>query len=384
MVYENNQRTEHKMDMEKLDIQYVGDYRPAPNCRARDKSFWTSEVVINGQMRRVIDAAGMNDSKQSIVNLIPYGPQSRIADEVVSDGDLLAYIRKPKKINVSLNKDALLSLLKGRASHAELCYREQEHARHISLWDALNPIVPTDCHVFQDRTDNAALGIYRISLKEYDVDSQRELSLKKEVRRWKEIVRPITFPNGFALNLDPVDFADIGNLADIARKFINHSPSDPRPPVDFKMNCVQWSTLVLSLSLCFPLTRKVVSELGVQTSFETNWMSHVNGYAREDLIGLECLPIPFYSPMEVAENALDLYLPDMKNELLNLAKTVSEESSTPALGLRMDQHVIMPSAFIIENRLRKLGVSRKTKTIFEYVATALPEHELTKTGQGGW
>lgn len=371
------------MDTEKPDIQYVGNYKPTSSCRAFNTSFWTSEVVINGQKRRVIDAAGMNDHQQSIVNLIPYGPQSRIADEVVSDGDLLAYIREPKIINVVLNKDTLLSLLKGRASHAELCYRKEDHARHISLWDAQNPIVPTDCHSFHDRTDNAALGIYRISLKEYDVDRQRELSLKKEVRRWKEIVRPINFPNGFALNLDPVDFADIGNLADIARKFINHSPMDPGPPVDFKMNCVQWSTLVLSLALCFPLTRKVVLELGVQTSFETNWMSRVNGYARDDLVGLECLPIPFYSPMEVAENALDLYLPNMKNELLDLAKTASAGSLTSTLGIRMDQRVIMPSAFIIENRLRKLGVPRKTKTIFEYVATALPERELTNIGQGG-
>jgi len=374
------------MDTEKPDIQYVGNYKPTSSCRAFSTSFWTSEVVLNGHHRRVIDAAGMNDGKQSVVNLIPYGPQSRIADEVVSDGDLLAYIREPKQINISLSKDALLPLLKGRASHAELCYREEERARHISLWDAKNPIVPTDCRLFHDRTDNAALGIYRISLKEYDVDFQRELSLKKEVRRWKEIVRPVNFPNGFSLNMDPVDFSDMGNLAVIARKFINHSPRDPSPPVTFKMNCVQWSTLVLSLSLCFPLTRKVVSGLGVQASFETNWMSRVNGYARDGLIGLDCLPIPFYSPMEVLENALDLYLPEMKNEVLAFAKTISAESVLTALelppGTRMDQGVIMPSAFIIENRLRKLGVPRKTKTIFEYVATALPERELTTIGQG--
>ena len=76
----------------------------------------------------------------------------------------------------------------------------------------------------------------------------------------------------------------------------------------------------------------------------------------------------------------------MKNEVLAFAKTISAESVLTALelppGTRMDQGVIMPSAFIIENRLRKLGVPRKTKTIFEYVATALPERELTTIGQG--
>ena len=368
------------MATENADITYIGKYRPTSICRAFDNVFWTSEVVFNGQSYCVVDAAGINDNKQNVVNLIPYGSQSRIVDDVVADGDLLTYIRDRNKISIGANVNDLLPLLKGRASHAELCYRMEERAKHISLWDAYNPISPTDCNVFNDHTDNAALGIYRISLKEYDVDAKREEALKKEVRRWKTIVRPVNFPNGFALNFDPVDFADIGILSEIARKFIHHSPSDPHPPVDFKMNCVQWSTLVLSLAFCFPLTRKVVADLGVQESFENNWLSHVNGYAADGLIGLEFLPIPFYSPMEVVENALDLYLPDMKKTILDLARKFPVESILQSHGLLMNQYVIMPSAFIIENRLRKLGMKRKTKTIFDYVATALPEQELTMIG----
>ena len=357
-------------------IRYMGNYRPAPGSRAFDKAFWTSDVVFAGQSYRVVDAAGMDDSGHDVVNLIPYGPNNHIVDEVIADGDLLAYVRGRNIINVGLNVDALMPLLKGRASHAELCYQIADQARHISLWDARNPICPTDCNAFHDHTDNAALGIYRISLKEYGVDAQRELALKKEVRKWKSIVRPVNFPNGYALNFDPVDFADMDSLADIARKFLDHSPADYHPPVDFKLNCVQWSTLVLSLAFCFPLTRKVVSELGVQASFEANWMSRVNGYAADGLSGLDNLPIPFYSPMEVVENALDLYLPEMKETFLELAGKYPVESILKSKGLRIDQHVIMPSAFIIENLLRKRGVSRKTKSIFEYVATALPENEL--------
>lgn len=366
------------MAVESIDIQYVGNYRPKPTSRAYDKTFWTSEVHFNGQSHCMVDAAGMNDDRQNVVNMIPYGPRSRAADDFVSDGDLLAYIRERNKINIGLDIGALLPLFKGRASHAELCYRKDATARHISLWDAHNPIIPTDCRAFHDHADGAALGIYRISLKEYDVDERREAALKNEVKRWKEIVRPVDFPNGFALNFDPVDFADIGALSEIARKFLSHSPLDPHPPVGFKMNCVQWSTLVLSLAICFPLTRKVVASLGAKEAFELNWLSHVNGYAEDGLIGLGELPIPFYSPDEVIENALDMYLPDMKKEILELVRNYPVEAILESKGLRSDMKVIMPSAFIIENRLRSLGLRRKTKTIFNYVATALPENELTQ------
>ena len=359
------------------NISYIGNYRPVPGSRAFNKAFWTSDVLFDGQSRRVVDAAGMDDDGHDVVNLIPYAPERPMVDKVIADGDLLAYVRDRNIIKIRLNVDALMPLLKGRASHAELCYRMADKARHISLWDAPNPICPTDCNAFHEHADNAALAIYRISLKDYGVDAQRELALKREVRKWKSIVRPVNFPNGDALNFDPVDFADMDSLAGIARRFLSHSPTDHRPPVDFKMNCVQWSTLVLSLSLCFPLTRKVVSKLGMQTSFETNWLSLVNGYAADNLSGLDELPIPFYSPMEVVENALDLYLPEKKLELLEFARKYPVESLLKSKGLRMDQCVIMPSAFIIENRLRKQGMPRKTKSTFEYVATALPEKELT-------
>ena len=358
------------------DISYMGNYRPVPGSRAFSKAFWTSDVLFNGQLRHVVDAAGMDDDGRDVVNLIPYGPNSRMVDEVITDGDLLAYVRERNIINIGMDVNALMPLLKGRASHAELCYRAADQARHISLWDAHNPVCPTDCKAFHEHADNAALAVYRISLKGYGVDAQRELALKRGVRKWKSIVCPVNFPNGYALNFDPVDFADMDSLAGIARRFLSHSPTDRRPPVDFKMNCVQWSTLVLSLSLCFPLTRKVVSELGVQAPFEANWMSLVNGYAADGLLGLDELPIPFYSPMEVLENALELYLSKEKWALLELAGKCHAESLLKSKGLRMDQCVILPSAFIIENRLRKLGLPRKTKSAFEYVATALPEKEL--------
>jgi len=364
------------------NINYIGDFRPRAGSRAFDQAFWTSDVVFGGTRHQVVDAAGMREDGQDIVRLIPYGANSQSVDELVKDGDLLAYVRGRNVVNVRPdNADNLLPVLKGRASHAELCYCNlQGRACHVSLWGAPNPICPTDCGRFCDRADNAALGIYRVSLKEYGIDAAREKKLKTEVKKWKEIVRPVNFPNGVALNFDPVDFASIEALGGIAGRFLRHVPSDSNPPVNFKLNCVQWSTLVLSLAICYPLTRQTVAKLGVVREFEANWNSRVGGYCEDGVEGLGELPIPFYTPLEVVENALDLYLPKKKNVILDMVNKYPVENILHSKGLSPDHRVIMPSAFIIENRLRNLGFSRKTKTIFEYVATALPEHELIREG----
>ena len=49
-----------------------------------------------------------------------------------------------------------------------------------------------------------------------------------------------------------------------------------------------------------------------------------------------------------------------------------------AKGIRPDQRSIMPSAFMMENRLRAMGIERKTKTVFEYVATVVAPEKLVK------
>jgi len=199
--------------MGNFDVEYVGNYRPVANGRAADKLFWTSDVILNGKSHRVVDAAGMDSAGRNVVKLIPYGANSKSIDDLVSDGDLLAYIRGRNVVRVDMSVDMLLPLLKGRASHAELCYRSSEdRACHVSLWDAPNPIRPTDCSVFSDRTDGAVLGVYRASLAHYGVTPDRERTLKAEIRKWKQIVSPVYFPNGFALNFDPVDFASIETL----------------------------------------------------------------------------------------------------------------------------------------------------------------------------
>lgn len=363
-----------------MSIKYLGDYIPAAHGRAANESFWSSDVVQDGIKRQVVDAAGFDEEGNDVVRLIPYGINSQaIANEMVEDGDLLAYIRDRNVIQVSKDQSVLLSILKGRASHAELAYCDDRNgATHISLWDAMNPVKPTDCSAFHEHADKAALGVYRISLKNYGVDIARERLLKAGVRKWKEIIRPVNFPNGVLLNYDPVDFSDLDSLGKLAQAFINHSPEDRTPPVDCKFNCVQWSTLVFSLAICYPLTEVVLDKLGVKDAFDRLWKDRVGGYSAKEAIALDVLPIPFYTPLEVAENALDMYFPEAKALLLPIAKQLPVDVLLNRIGLNSDSRVIMPSAFIIEQRLRALGIPRKTETIFEYVATALPESEVIK------
>jgi len=140
---------------------------------------------------------------------------------------------------------------------------------------------------------------------------------------------------------------------------------------------VQWSTLVFSLAVCYPLTEKTIAMLNARNDFESNWSVRVGGYC-DAVEGLNELPIPFYSPMDVVENALDLYLSAEKGVILELVAKCPIEMILKSKGISIDHRVIMPSAFIIENRLRNLSINRKTKTVFEYVATAVPERELTR------
>ncbi len=111
--------------------------------------------------------------------------------------------------------------------------------------------------------------------------------------------------------------------------------------------------------------------------YERNWSATL-GYADKDLLGLNELPIPFYSVKEAVENVLDLYLTEARDVIAGMVDVPVVSALLGQNGIRLDQRVIMPSAFMIENRLRAQGVPRKTKSVFEYVATGVPAQELIK------
>lgn len=358
-------------------INYVGDYRLKENCRHREP-YWASRIRLNGIDKSVVDAAGAAEDGRNIVQLLPYGPNERALDGVVQDGDLLSYMQGPLTITWPgpMNPASIGNILKGRASHAELGYSGQGgSARQVSLWGASGPIRPYDRPFFEHACDDA-ISIYRVSLREYGVDSERERKLKAEVKRWKHILQPVFFPCT-TMNVDPVDFTTVDELRRIAGGLLKHTPDAGQPAFGFKLNCVQWSTMVFSLAVCFPLSREMLAANGMLADYERNWSASL-GFADEGLVGLDELPIPFYSVKEAVENVLDLYLPEVRDSILGMVDIPAVSALLSQNGIRLNQCVVMPAAFMVENRLRAFGVPRKTKSVFEYVATGLPVQELVR------
>lgn len=373
--------------MNNNDVEFLTNYRFKDEWH--NKGYWQSEVVAGGCRKIVVDAAGMNADRQNVLRLVPYGHGIRELDSYMRDGDLCAYFTPPQHIRLppqigaiqQMNLDQVKGILKGRASHAELGYLSSEgRARQISLWNQEGLIQPEDrdFHVRATGTDvDDIVNIYRLSLSGYGIDEEREKNLKAEVKRWKEMVRPVRFPCA-TMDIDPADFASWDDLKEIALKLINHSPDDPHEPLPFLFNCVQWSTLVFSLAICFPLSADMLELIGAKDAYERNWAERL-GYAQSGLKGLEELPVPFYTVQEIVENVSDMYFPDLRSIILEKLSCAAVVQVISNLG-GIDCLRVMPNALVIENRLRAMGFARKTKTEVEYVCTAAPMTMLRAKG----
>lgn len=53
------------------EINYLGDYRLKANIGRHNEPYWASRVVVKGQPRTVVDAAGMDAAGRNVVRLIP-------------------------------------------------------------------------------------------------------------------------------------------------------------------------------------------------------------------------------------------------------------------------------------------------------------------------
>lgn len=358
------------------EINYIGPYR------MKSEAFLYSTVTVNGMSYHVPDAVGATTDGRNILRLMPNEANNAELINLVQDGDLLGYVRAPMNINIRLTPYSVQpepgDIVKGRISHAEIAYADpQGLPRQISLWDPYNSvqqISPKDRTLY-DNFDKPPIGIYRVSLRKYGVEEQREKELKAEVKRWMKIVQPVIFPHK-TMDTDPVDFIDVETLARIAARCITRSPNDKAPLFDFKLNCVQWSTLVFSLAVCFPLSHATLASKGWVADYERNWREKLGLADDEKLTGIEELPIPFYTLDEVIENTLDLYLPNVKQQVRDMIPKEAVRTLMFAKGIRPDQCSIMPSAFMMENRLRAKGINRKTKTVFEYIATVMRKEDL--------
>ena len=352
-------------------IKYLGSHRP------KSEDFLRSNVTINGDSYHVWDAVGVTEDGHNFARLLPNVANGAELVNLVQDGDLIGYIRQPMTISWPCNLDAetALGILKGRVSHTELGYAGDGGCpMQTSIFNEPGPRVPRDRPIYED-FDNAALGIYRASLANYEITPQKEAALKAEVKRWRRIVQPVIFPCK-DMDTDPVDFTTVEVLAEIGAECIKHSPNDQSTLFNFKLNCVQWSTLVFSLAVCFPLSSATLASKGWVTDYERNWKEKLGLAYDEKLTGLEELPIPFYTLDEVINNTLDLYIPKVKQQVRDMIPKDAVRALMFVKNIKPDQCSIMPSAFMMENRLRAKGIKRKTKTVFEYIATVMRKEDL--------
>ena len=356
-------------------IKYLGSYRP------KSEDFLRSTVTINGDSHHVWDAVGATADGHNFARLLPNVADNAELVNLVQDGDLIGYIRGPMTISwpCKLDANTALGILKGRVSHTELGYAGDDGCpMQTSIFNEPGPRVPRDRPIYED-FDNAALGIYRASLREYGITPKHEAALKAEVKRWRRIVQPVIFPCK-DMDTDPVDFTTVEALSEIGAECIKHSPNDHSALFDFKLNCVQWSTLVFSLAVCFPLSSATLASKGWVADYERNWREKLGLADDEKLTGLEELPIPFYTLDEVIDNTLDLYLFKVKQQVRDMIPKDAVTALMFSKGIRPDQRSIMPSAFMAENRLRAMGIKRKTKTVFGYIATVMRKEDLVQIG----
>ena len=354
---------------------------------------------IKAHSRRpfVNDTLPLDETGQPYMCIVPYGRGISALDSVIQDGDLLTYIYDSKCGNSP--QASAEAFFKQRGGHAETAYLDSSGKAHqVAVWGNSY----SDRLFHEGPTGTNAINIYRLDLSGIGVDAERERALKHEVVRWKSIFRHHNFPS--EMNTDPVDFLTLEDLRQIAVKLIKGERVRD-------VNCVQWSVTTVSLSLNFPLTRKVVSDLGVADDYERRWAPSL-GYADEALSGIGELPVPFYSPARAIQKSFDMYFPGMDLRAMLTKASAAKEMATlfadnvkrslkmPA-GMGISDIVgyfakvssgdldipfefcgaklkfVMPATFILEERTSAMNKS-PNGIKFNYVATALPQGDCKR------
>ena len=384
-------------------ITYEGNNKPDDTLTA----FWTTQVEMGGVRRKINDTCPVRRTAagdESYMRVVPYGPNSRLIDSVVEDCDLLVSIYPSNLLSINF-PNVSKEFLKQRGGHAEVGYLNPEkgnQAYHVALWGPQ----PTDQPFHQGETKDHVINVYRIDLSPLGIPPEREKRLKHEIVRWKKLFNKHQFPDGESMNFDPVDFTSVSELAEIARRLIQRPPT--QMPAIPKVNCVQWSCQTVSLALNFPLTRRIVESLGVAESFKKYWADV--GYADDDLEGINCLPISFYTPARLAQKGFDMYAPGIR--FLDVIRNLPVEQVAGMMGGKLQNWgiplpvqplrayfekifelddldtpltipgqprpymVVMPSSLILEERAHQVAPPSNAPVI-RYVATAIPEDRVT-------
>ena len=316
----------------------------------------------------------------------------------VEDGDMLVYMLD------KLNTSDLMTTIKQRGWHAEVCYKnEQGAAMKTSVWGDVR--VDRPLNSADNSNPNRSEYIMHIYRPEFPGMAPAQVTaMKQQVRRWNQIFNKHRFPRdgdqytGSHAYIDPADYGSVADIEGIAKKLINRAP-DVQPDVP-PVTCVQWSYQVLCLALNVPLNRSTLSRLGVYDAYVQHWQGRA-GMVDDTLQGLNMLPVVPHSPAQVLEAYLNVYgkgmslttllkMPETKPYLENLLKSQANGQGMSALvGLaesyfqdvaktgdlttpfvvpgRAPYRFIMPSTFHNEARSPKAG----NAPWFRYIGTLL-------------
>lgn len=250
-------------------------------------------------------------------------PEDEISP-VVEDGDFVVYMRS--RVDTSLPAE----VLKQRACHAEIAFRQDGVARQAAVW----------CDsVIKDRPVNEMnpedpVHIVRPLLPGEDPAHVRVL--KSHVRYWRQIFNRPSFPPAGGWFLDPVDFTDASQLVEIARRLASRDADNPCPVND--VTCAQWSYTVLCLSLLVPCTRENLVDIGVPREHAENW-TRLLGLGEARLNGLERLPFVGIGPAEILQQCLDTYVPG--RDLLDVLVGPKRQWLTEAMTSLLDQSPVL-------------------------------------------
>jgi hypothetical protein len=302
----------------------------------------------------------------------------------------------PKPSPFLNTRDGVISAVKQRGWHEEICHKKNLQAWNASVW--------TD--TFKDRpisdlNSDEMLSIYRIVGPSGPV--AQSAAFCQSIHMWMQIFDSYNVPpNDSRWYLDPADFSSRDSLSRIAKVLLNRpAGSTPElPPV----TCVQWVYTVFCLALLFPPTKPSLIDLGMLDPYSKYWQSLLGDLMEQDNPFLLDLPFKPYSPAQMMQaflntycGGIDLllclqtgggtarvkiekflqgacpteyqpYIPAYLQQLL--------ETHDPTLQLDAAPHgFLMPSCFFCEERKER---QRDDLCWFEYVGTAINSNFLTR------
>ncbi|OGV32561.1 MAG: hypothetical protein A2020_14775 [Lentisphaerae bacterium GWF2_45_14] len=290
----------------------------------------------------------------AMLNIVPFTE----LEDVIQNGDVIVFMEKRSKLD-------FVEIIKQRGWHSEIAFRDAEgKAFQSGPWCPESEIQAHRCVdlAAHRKYDPSRWNLHIFRMVKPPEQSAQIEKLLLGVQQWGAIFHHFTFPPGGGWFLDPVDFTNITELEEIARKLIRSESVN-------NVLCIQWVNTVLSLALNVPLTRTTLTRLGVLEVYEKNFARL--GCADENVQPLGRFPLEPYSPQDLIAERCKLYF-RMTDAEVGLALPLLMQSDKIRMLLRdAPSQTILPITPFTEYRNGVRGGAIK----WEYVATTFAKDQ---------